>query len=191
MSSDKFGEDPSEKQLNIGNLNKTFGISQNSDNMETQIKDMRDTLEEQSKELKKAEESEEKPDPDSVLYQNIDRANRLLDKLEDQMETGQLEARMFEVASQLINAVTTASSSIVGVNEHSDELEYKYRWLEHKEKELAVKQAMKEGGGNKEQEGQQVTNQNLIVTSREDILKLIENQRQGGDAQDQNEENSQ
>lgn len=189
MSRDKFGEDPPENQLNIGNLNKTFGISSNPDTMETQVKDMKDTLEETSKELEKAEQSENKPDPDSVLYQNIDRANRLLDKLENQMDTGQTEARVFEVASQLINAITTASSSIVGVNEHSEELEYKYKWLEHKEKELQVKQALKDGKS--DEEGQQVTNNNLIVTSREDLMNLIESQRQeGGDTQKDPQETS-
>ncbi len=127
MSNKNFGEDPSEKELNVGNLNKTFGISSNPDNMETQVKDMRDTLEQQSKELKEAKESEDRPDPDKILLSNIDRANSLLDKLENQMDTGQLEARMFEVASQLINAITTASSSIVGVQEHDQDMEYKYK----------------------------------------------------------------
>lgn len=179
MSSKNFGEDPSEKQLNIGNLNKTFGISENRNDMEVQIKNMRDTLDEQSKELEKAENSEDRPDPDTFLYDNIDRANRLLDRLENQMNTGQLEARMFEVASQLINAITTASSSIVGANETDANLQYKYDWLELKHKELAVKQAMKEGG-DKNQDGESnVTNNNLIVTSREDILNLIEQEKGG------------
>lgn len=181
MSNDKFGEDKPEYTLNTQKLNQTFGIQsgKSQEVMESQVKEMRDILDDQTKEL---ENNKNQISPDDILYKNVERANNLLDKLEEQMGTGQLEPRMFEVAGQLINAITTASSSIVGVEQHQEDLQYKYDWLEHKNKELQVKQALKDG---KSSDNQGTTNNNLIVTSREDILDMI-NKEEGGEKEIEN-----
>jgi len=127
------------------------------------------------------EEKDNKEDPDNILYTNINRANRFLDILEEQITKEDPDkktpekkntARLFEVSAQLINAITTASSSIAGSYKDDAEYEYKLQVLELKHKELAIKQAIQGGG----QKGN-TTNNNLIVSSREEILDLIKNQK--------------
>lgn len=123
-------------------------------------------------------EKEDKEDPDNILYKNIDRANKFLDILEkeillkDEDDEGNRKekknlSRLFEVSAQLINAITTATTSIAG--SYKDELEYEYKLqvLEIKNKELAIKEAIQgDGKGNK-------TTNNLIVTDRESILDIF------------------
>ena len=75
------------------------------------------------------------------------------------------------MAAQLINAITTATQSIAG--SYKDEMEYQYKLelLELKNKELMIKHALKGG------ESGHTTNNNLIVSSREEILDLIKNKK--------------
>jgi hypothetical protein len=49
----------------------------------------------------------------SVLESNIDRANRILDLIEGELNDGNFEARLIEVAGQLINSVTNAQKEII------------------------------------------------------------------------------
>ena len=111
-------------------------------------------------------DTQERRDPDTIIYNNIDRAERFLDKIEEEVNNGSVNARMMEVASALINSITQASASIVGSNQYSDEMLYKERVLALKEREVMVKEALGKGGSNK------ITN-NVLVTSREDLLKMI------------------
>jgi len=122
-------------------------------------------------------DKDEKEDPDNILYSNIERANRFLDILEEKInnkinnKTKESLSRLFEVSSQLINAITSATQSIAGSYQSDLEYQYKLEKLELQNKELMVKYALK-GGEN--QKGGNVTNNNLIVSSREDILKMMQ-----------------
>jgi hypothetical protein len=157
----RFNEDVSDPQMNISTLNNAF-------NTNSKVQEMRE-------ELNNATEiAEEYVDPDNILYSNIDRANRLLDKIEEEITNGDTAARLFEVSSQLINAITTATTSIVGYARDDADLEYKNRVLELKEKELQLKSIIK---GEKQQSIGTVNN-NVIVSNREDIMKLISEQKE-------------
>ena len=107
------------------------------------------------------------PDPDDILYNNINRANKFLDKLEECIYEDSKEnestdepdpfedllgkdvsnknnnkkyiSRWMEVATGLINSITVATSSIAGnFNAEQDAL-YKLQVLELKNKELEIK----------------------------------------------------
>ena len=159
--STKFNEDKADPQMNISTLNKAFNTC--------------NKLQEMREELNCATEiADEYVDPDNILYSNIDRANRLLDRIEDEINSGDTAARLFEVSSQLINAITTATTSIVGSAKDDADLEYKNRVLELKERELQLKSIIK--GEQPQSIG--TVNNNVIVSNREDIMKLISEQRE-------------
>jgi hypothetical protein len=148
----KYTEDPSDKLINSKKLKSLFDLPN-----EISKENLPDKIKEDSKEIRE--------DPDNIIYKNIDRANRLLDKIEEATENG-LTARLMEVASALINSITQASNSIVGTSQHEDELRYKERVLELKEREVMIKESLGKGGGSN-------TVNNVLVTSREDLLKIM------------------
>ena len=62
--------------------------------------------------------------PDQLLVENIDRANRILDILENNAEKDQvISARQAEVMAQLINAVTNAANSIISEDYNKEYLQ--------------------------------------------------------------------
>lgn len=157
----RYNEDPADKQINNNKLKSMFNMGEPSTlppalaserELATTAGEIKDDLKDQ------------RQDPDDIIYTTIDRANRLLDKLELDIENA-ASARMFEVAATLINSVTQAANSIIGTGQHADELEYKSRLLELKERETAVKEALGTKGSK--------TVNNMIVTDRESLLKMI------------------
>lgn len=164
----------SRKKLNHDLLNNEIKEFKNADKNQQleKIKQMKNEL---AKSMKQKEEQE---DPDNILYQNIDRANRFLDILENEItekdpQTGKGKnksiSRLFEVSAQLINAITSATQSIAGSYKDDMEYQYKLELLELKNKELMIKHALGGQGG-----GSNTTN-NLIVSSREELLDIINN----------------
>ena len=107
-------------------------------------------------------------DEDAIINQNIERANRVLDRIEDEMDRGNFNARMVEVFSKLIDSVTTAASQIQSSSYNNDYLVLKQKLAELKEMEVKhkVKGLIK---GNTQID----TQQNIIVTDRESILEII------------------
>lgn len=102
---------------------------------------------------------------DDLLKNNIDRANRILDRMEYEMENGNFSARMAEVTSQLINAVTTAISQNFTNNYNISYLQLRDNIV--KLKEIELKHKLSYGKGPK------TLNQNIIVTDRESLLKFL------------------
>ena len=97
------------------------------------------------------------------LRDNIERANDILDKVQEELEHGNFSARLVEVAGQLINSVTAAAKEIL-------ESEYKGKYLGLREQLVLLK---KREVDIKALSSTRPTNQNLIVASREDVLKLL------------------
>jgi tRNA A58 N-methylase Trm61 len=159
MSSDnKYCEDKADPQMNVSDLDEVFNIDNSVINKQVQeVTDMR-------KEIQELEDS--LPDVDSIILDNITRANNLLDKIEDSLGRGDVSARLLEVAGQLINAVTSAAVSITGMGHNQQQIDVKNRALDIKEKENTIKDALK---GAKEVN---ITNNNLTM-SRESILDMI------------------
>lgn len=165
----------STKNLNHNLLDTEIKEFKNS-NKNQQLEKIRSMKQELAESMKHKEEQE---DPDNILYENINRANRFLDILENEITEKDPEektpkkkniSRLFEVSAQLINAITSATQSIAGSYKDDMEYQYKLELLELKNKELAIKHALKGGES-------YTTNNNLIVSSREDILDLISNQK--------------
>jgi hypothetical protein len=110
-------------------------------------------------------ELEWEKDNDTIegLRKNIDRSNAILDTVQDELEHGNFSARLVEVAGQLINSVTTASKEIL-------EKEYKDKYIGLRQQVVLLK---KREVDIKAMTYNRPTNQNLIVASREDVLKLL------------------
>lgn len=164
----------SRKKLNhdlLDNEVKEFKNADKNQQLE-KIKQMKTELAESMK------QKEDQEDPDDILYKNIDRANRFLDILENEITEEDPESkkrknknisRLFEVSAQLINAITSATQSIAGSYKDDMEYQYKLELLELKNKELMIKHALGGQGS-----GSNTTN-NLIVSSREELLDIINN----------------
>ena len=164
----EYGEDKADPQVNSNLLNKEFDIVNTitgeivNTNIDIQeVKDMR-------KELQDLET--DAPDSDQIILDNINRANRILDKLEEGILSGDHSARGIEVVGQLINAVTVAATSVTGISYNQQIIDNKNRALDIKEQEMLVKQTLKSVKG---AENVNITNNNLVMT-REDLLKMME-----------------
>lgn len=153
--------------LDKNKLNNIFDIPSNEN--------LPDTIKKLKKDLQTIENNLEESDinPDIILQDNIDRANRFLDKIEEQMGIGKVTGTLLEAAGSLINAITSAANSISGGAYNDDQIRLKEKALELKEQELLIKHAMNEKKGIENYTG---TTINAIVTDRESLLEMIKNQ---------------
>jgi len=102
-------------------------------------------------------------DPDEALKENIDRANRILDRVEEELESGNFTARMVEVAGNILNTVTNSSKELITNINYKKYLQIREHMVQYKYDELEAKQS----------KFRSPTSQNIIVSNREDIMKLI------------------
>ena len=102
-------------------------------------------------------------DPEEVLKENIDRANRILDRVEQELESGNFTARMVEVAGAILNTVTNSSKEIMANINYKKYLQIRDSMVKYKYDELESKKA----------KFRSPTSQNIIVSNREDIMKLL------------------
>ena len=151
----KYKEDKADPQINTEILNAEFNIDINAQIQE--VKNIRKELIELEKDI---------PDVDDIIMSNINRANRILDKIEVDILQGEHSARLIEVVGQLINAVTSAATSITGISYNQQIIDNKNRMLDIKEKQLAVNGIVKGA------ENVNITNNNLVMT-REEVLEMI------------------
>lgn len=114
-------------------------------------------------------EQEWKQETDTVqgLKNNIDKANGILDTVSDELSNGNFSARLVEVAGQLINAITTASKEIIDSSYKDKYLDIRQQVVHLKERQIEMKAAA----------GHRPTTQNLIIASREDVLKLLRDEK--------------
>ena len=108
-------------------------------------------------------EWEEQIDDIKVLKDNIERANEILDKVQEEVEGSNFSARLVEVAGQLINSITTGTKTILDNENYNKYLDIKKGLALLKKREVDIK-ALKLD---------RPKSQNLIVASREDVLKLL------------------
>jgi len=102
-------------------------------------------------------------DPEEVLKENINRANRILDRVEDELERGNFTARMVEVAGNILNTVTNSSKELLSNINYKKYLQIREAMVKYKYDELEAKQ----------RKFHSPSSQNIIVSSREDIMKLL------------------
>ena len=114
-------------------------------------------------------------DPNEVLRMNIERANTLLDRLEEEIDNPTSTprggiARLMEVASTLINTVTTAANSMMSLTFNEQDVAYKDKVLTLMESELEIKKLV----ANKQPtQGALTQNNQIVLTNRNDLLDLL------------------
>lgn len=165
---EKFTEDKANTIVNEGLLEKEFHID-TSERRRQEILEIRSMRNELEKAIANT------PDPDKILLENIDRANSLLDIAQRAIENGgETSARMYEVCAQLINAITSATSSISGNSFNQMKHEQSMEALRIKEREIDVKEIIaREKIGQKTGQGKKG---NVIVMDRESLLKMMEDE---------------
>lgn len=168
----------SKNPFNNGNsLDEIFNLtSPNPSHDESALQSMVDDMRNQLPALTNQDE------PDSILYKNIERANKLLDKLESSILSQETpNARLIEVCGQLINAITTATTSIAGNSFAAQKHEYNMKMIEVKEQEVEVKRIVatnKVDSANKGGGGDNSSNEKkVLVMDRESLLRMIEDEK--------------
>jgi len=106
-------------------------------------------------------------DPDEIIKNNIERANRILDQVEDELVNGNFSARLVEVAAKTMDTITNAVSQIQSTVYNNDYLQLKDRMLQLKEEELQYKITNLKSPS--------IGSQNIIFTDRESVLKALKN----------------
>ena len=111
-------------------------------------------------------------DPIEILYNNIDRANRLLDRFEAIMDNDP-QSRQIEVAAKMIESITIAAEKIFTNQIEYDTLSLKTKMLDLKQRELDIREkiALLNNGSPK-------INQNILITDRESVLKAIREKKE-------------
>lgn len=112
--------------------------------------------------------------PNEILQGNIVRAQRLLDKIEDEWDVGTTQAtvKLVEIAAKLIDCITSAANSMISNDVSLETTNQKQEFLDLKKLEFELKKNKDEkvlpSGDNNT-----YTQNNIVVSSREDILKLM------------------
>lgn len=112
---------------------------------------------------------EDKESPEDILRANIEKANEILDIAMSSISNGVATPRMLEVAAKLVDSVTNAAEKLIGAGFDLESLLLKERLIKLKETELMLKSNA--DGAPK------TLNQNIIVSSREDLLKLFQSKK--------------
>ena len=169
MEDNKFQKDRADTNVNVTKLDAIFNVNtdtgeifkNDSDNIYdsalTEVTELRNELKQIGSSL---------PDIDNIIFSNIERANRFLDIVEDQIIRGNISASMIESCATLINAVTTAATSITGISYNNNILDIKREELRIREKKLTIDNI---ANGAKEVH---ITNNNLTMT-REQLLSEL------------------
>lgn len=161
-----FRKDYADPEPDIDQLDEIFGTSRTLVDAETG--EIINEVNEMRKELKALEN--DLPDVDQIILDNIQRANRILDRVEDGISTGAFTASMIEAAGKLIDSVTSAATSITGIGYNNEIIRQKERDLDIKEKKLMIDSAIKGA------ENVNITN-NTLVMNREELMKMIKEGR--------------
>ena len=139
--------------LNRQNLQQEFNVSE-EEPVEPEI--LEDEFE---------KEWDDTNNPRTIIKDNIERANAILDKVEIEINSGNFSARLVEVAGNIINSITAASKELISDENYKQYLSLRKKLVKYKKLEVDFKIS---GRSNSK-----ITNQNLILTNREDLLKLM------------------
>jgi hypothetical protein len=165
----KYKTDYADPEPDTNKLDDLFNVAQTDDGQLVNVKtgEVLDEVKAMRKELRDLEK--DLPDVDQIILDNIDRANRILDKVENSVGTGAFTASMIEAAGKLIDSVTSAANSITGISYNNEVLRQKERDLDIKEKKLTIDNMLKGKEVN-------ITNNNLVM-NREELMRMIRDGR--------------
>jgi len=110
---------------------------------------------------------------ETVVKDNIERANRILDQVEEELNSGNFSARMVEVASKMIDSITNAASQIQTTSYNNNYLQLREKLIQLKKMDLEFRISNLNKGNNSPRIG----SQNIILADRESVLKFLK----GGD----------
>jgi hypothetical protein len=113
-------------------------------------------------------------EPRTTLNVNIVKANSILSLIEAEMVNGNFSARLAEVASLVINSITTAAAQIMINDTNKESLHLKRSMVELKHKELEIKERLLLGRQQQESTGRD----RLVITDRETVLKFLKDDRE-------------
>lgn len=124
----------------------------------------------------KTQLDEDVNNPNEILRSNICRAERLLDKIETEWDVGTTPStiKLVEIAANLINAITSAANSMLANDVSLETTNQKQEFLDLKKLEFELKKNKEDRNSQLPQgDNNTYTQNNIILTSREDILKLM------------------
>jgi len=136
----------------------------NRENLENEFNVAEEHIEPEILEDEFENEWNEANNPRNIIQDNIERANIILDRVEVEINSGNFSARLVEVAGNIINSITAASKELISDENYKQYLSLRKKLVKYKKLEVDYKISGK---------SQKVTNQNLILTNREDLLKLM------------------
>lgn len=106
------------------------------------------------------------PTPEQILQTNVVKANVILDRVIEEMANGNFSARMAEVAAKAVDSVTNIATTMGNLTNQYSDLQLKLDMIQYKKK-------LMENQGSKIT--QQIGQQNILVSNREDLLKMLRN----------------
>ena len=125
-------------------------------------------------------EWQEETSNENILRKNIEKADEILNKIKNELTSGNFSARLVEVAGQIINSITAASKVLIDDTNYNKYLDIRKGLMLLKKKEVEIKE-LKSG---------RPLNQNLIIASREDVLKMLKEKTESENEPDsENEQN--
>ena len=108
----------------------------------------------------------ENTSPERILQENVVKANLVLDRVISEMENGNFSARMAEVAAKTVDSITNLAATMGNLTFQFQDLQTKLAMIKLKERQVEIQQ-------NKITQVTKIGNQNILVTNREDLLKLL------------------
>jgi hypothetical protein len=134
------------------------------------IEQMKNELDEITNNINECNDIEDET-AESILRRNIQRAEKLLEtiELEVESETSNLTARLMETAARLIDCITTASNSLISNTISLEETNQKAEIIDLKKLEYDLKKQKLLKDIDNKNDNSKVTN-NILVTSREELL---------------------
>lgn len=178
-----YDEDAANSQVNTTILEQEFNLD-TTEERNRQIQEIRDMRLNLSQVINNSDDN-----PDTILLTNITRANTLLDTAQNAINNGgETNARLFEVCAQLINAITSAATSVQNSSFGLMKHEYNMETIKVKEREIAVKAAIAQDRAGKKSNHR--VNGSVVVMSREELLNMIEQDDKEVEIESAGEENT-
>ena len=104
--------------------------------------------------------------PEDVIKENINKANKILDITLDAISRGMMNPRIVEAAIKAVESVTSAAMAL----NNCEKLDLDRGLFQLREKELEIKM--------KQLQSQKSIGTNIIVTTRENIMKALKHNDQ-------------
>jgi len=128
-------------------------------------------------------------DPDNLLTSIIEKAGTILDIVEREMANGSVSGKLAEAASNILTVLMNATNSMVNnhsinfnddlkqqqLEQNNRRLKQRDREIDIKEKEAEIKQIYYQNRG---QVSDKTTNNNVIVTDRQSIMKFLQDKKE-------------